>query len=263
MTTVSSAPTTQRRVPPLGGFSGTILSIEIRRVLRNPRVVIFTLVLPAAFFLIFGTDGSYRTQSAGSANVTSYVMVSMAVYGALLAATSGGAMVATERALGWSRQLRLTPLRPTAYVAMKIAVAMLMGLVAVTVVMVCGEIFGADLPIRTLVACATIGWLCSSVFAAFGLFMGYLLPSENVMQILGPAMALLSFAGGLFVPVDSMGSVFATVAHFMPTYGVAVLARYPIDSSPSALLAILNVAVWGAIFVAGAAWRMSRDTRRV
>ena len=28
-------------------------------------------------------------------------------------------------------------------------------------------------------------------FAAFGLFMGYLLPSENVMQILGPGLAVL------------------------------------------------------------------------
>ncbi|WP_066903576.1 ABC transporter permease [Millisia brevis] len=257
------APQVRRRTPPLGGLSGTILGIEIRRVLRNPRVMLFALVLPAAFFLIFGTDSSYRTQSVGTANVTSYVMVSMAVYGALLAATSGGAMVATERALGWSRQLRLTPLRPTAYVAMKIAVAMAIGLMAVTVVMICGEIFGADLSIGRMLACAAIGWLCSSVFAAFGLFMGYLLPSENVMQILGPAMALLSFAGGLFVPVDSMGSVFATIAHFMPTYGVAVLARYPIDSSPSLWLALLNVVVWAAIFVAGAAWRMSRDTRRV
>lgn len=263
MTVLAVEPSIRRRTPPLGGFSGTILGIEIRRLLRNPRVVIFTLVLPAAFFLLFGTDSSYRDQSAGAANVTSFVMVSMAVYGALLAATSGGAMVATERALGWSRQLRLTPLSPAAYVAMKIVVAMLMGLVAVTVVMVCGEIFGADLSIGRLIACAVIGWLCSSVFAAFGLLMGYLLPSENVMQILGPAMALLSFAGGLFVPVDSMGTVFADIAHFMPTYGVAVLARYPIDSSPSALLAILNVVVWGAIFVAGAAWRMSRDTRRV
>ena len=39
-------------------------------------------------------------------------MISMAVYGAMLATTSGGAMVSIERALGWSRQLRLTPAAP-------------------------------------------------------------------------------------------------------------------------------------------------------
>ena len=46
-------------------------------------------------------------------------MVSMALYGAALTAASGGAMVAIERALGWSRQLRLTPLNPAVYIAMK------------------------------------------------------------------------------------------------------------------------------------------------
>ena len=61
-------------------------------------------------------------------------MIGIAVYGAMLAATSGGAMVSIERALGWSRQLRLTPLRPIAYVAIKVLVAMLLGLTSVLVV---------------------------------------------------------------------------------------------------------------------------------
>ena len=44
-----------RRVPPLGGFSLTLLRLEIRRMLRNRRTLIFTLVMPAVFFLLFGS----------------------------------------------------------------------------------------------------------------------------------------------------------------------------------------------------------------
>ena len=66
------------------------------------------------------------------------------------------------------------------------------------------------------------------MFAAFGLFMGYLLPSENVMQILGPVLAVLSFAGGLFVPVDQLGTCSRTIAKFTPVYGVGEIARYPL-----------------------------------
>jgi ABC-2 type transport system permease protein len=252
-----------RTVPPLGGFSTTFLRLELRRLLRNRRAVIFTLVMPSAFFLLFGTDSSFKTDRAGHGNVTAYVMVSMAVYGAMIATTSGGAMVATERALGWSRQLRLTPLRPVAYVAVKVAVAMTMGLVAIVAVFVVGSLVGADLPIGRLLLCGVLAWVCTLVFAAFGLFMGYLLPSENVMQILGPALALLSFAGGLFVPLDNMSDVFAAVAKFTPAYGVGVLARAPFGDDGSIALAIVNIVVWATIFVAGAAWRMSRDTQRV
>jgi ABC-2 type transport system permease protein len=73
-----------------------------------------------------------------------------------------------------------------------------------------------------------LAWACALVFAAFGLFMGYLLPSENVMQILGPVLAVLSFAGGLFVPVDQLGHTFAVIAKFTPVYGVGEIARYPL-----------------------------------
>ena len=37
---------------------------------------------------------------------------------------------------------------------------------------------------------------------ALGLFVGYLLPSENVMQILGPVLAGLAVLGGLLFPLD-------------------------------------------------------------
>src|SRR4051812_2688800 len=109
----------------LGGFSLPVLGLELRRTLRNKRTIIFTLVMPAVFFLLFGTNAGYRTERAGAGNVTGYVLISMAVYGAMLATTSGGAMVSVERAAGWSRQLRLTPLRPLAYVAIKLTLAMI------------------------------------------------------------------------------------------------------------------------------------------
>ena len=60
-------------------------------------------------------------------------MVSMALYGGALIAASTGAGVAVERALGWSRQLRLTPLNPTVYILIKAFVALVMGGVAIAV----------------------------------------------------------------------------------------------------------------------------------
>lgn len=255
--------TIERRVPPLGGFSTTFVRLEMRRMFRNRRTMIFTFIMPPVFFLLFGTDSAYKTTQVGNGNVTAYIMISMAVYGAMIATTSGGAMVSVERAVGWSRQLRLTPLNPVAYIAIKVVVAMSMGLAAVVITSAVGLAFGADLPTSDLIGCAVLGWLCSLVFAAFGLFMGYVLPSENVMQILGPVLAVLSFAGGLFVPVDQLGHVFANIAQFTPVYGVGILARYPLTHDGSLTVAILNVAAWTAVFVAGAAWRFRKDTARV
>jgi ABC-2 type transport system permease protein len=256
------APTADRAVPPLGGFNATFLSIELRRLLRNRRTVVFTLVMPAVFFEIFGTASGYRTTSVGVGNVTAYIMVSMAVYGAMLACTSAGAAVSLERTAGWSRQLRLTPLRPLAYVATKLVVAMVLGLAAVTVVFAAGLEAHAHLPLRVLLESGLIAWLGSLVFAAFGLFMGYLLPAENVMQVLGPVMAVLAFAGGLFVPLQA-GSTFATLSQLTPLYGLATLSRAPITGGALTATALVNLLAWGAVFVGGAVWRFRRDTARV
>lgn len=252
-----------RSLPRFGGFSFGMIALELRRLARNRRTVVFTLVMPAVFFLLFGANDSYRTQRAGDGNVTGYILVSMAVYGAMLATTSGGAMVSLERAAGWSRQLRLTPLRPAAYVAVKLVLAMVLGAMSVLVAFVVGAVSGAELPASAWVGCGLLAWLCALVFAAFGLFVGYLLPSENVMQVLGPVLAVLSFAGGLFVPVDSMGHTFATIAKFTPVYGVGEIARYPLTHAGTLWLAVLNVVVWTGLFAAGAMWRFRRDTARV
>ena len=250
-----------RALPRLGGFSLTFLGLELRRMLRNRRTVIFTLILPPLFFLIFGSQESYRTESVGHGNVTAYVLVSMAVYGAMLATTSGGATVAVERALGWSRQLRLTPLKPMAYVAIKVLVAMTLGLLAVAVVLAVGSRSGAQMDGVVWVESALIAWLGSVVFAAFGLFMGYLLPSENVMQILGPVLALLAFAGGLFIPLSDSG-LFATIAKFTPMYGLASIARAPLTGDGLTFTAVANLVIWCTIFVTGSALLFRRDTKR-
>jgi ABC-2 type transport system permease protein len=255
--------TVSHRVPRLGGFSPTLLGIELRRLMRNRRTVIFTLIMPAVFFELFGTPSAYKHERAGAGNVTAYVLISMAVYGAMLASTSAGATVSIERAAGWTRQLRLTPLRPAAYIAAKVLTAVLIGGVSVTVVYLVGSTSAARMPLHVWIASAILAWLCSMVFAAFGLFMGYLLPSENVMQVLGPVLALLSFAGGLFVPVDELGSTFGTIAKFMPTYGVGQVARHPLEHDGRLWVAVVNVALWTTVFAVGAMMRFRRDTARV
>ena len=148
MTTSAQASTApprgdERQVPPLGGFNLTALKLEVRRVLRNRRTVMFILVFPSVFFFMFGL--SSKAQAQGGPAAIAYVMISMAVYGAMVGTTAGGAAVAVERSLGWSRQLRLTPLRPGAYVAMKVLTAMTLGLIAIVTEFAVGAMSGVHL----------------------------------------------------------------------------------------------------------------------
>lgn len=256
-----ATPATERHAPPLGGFNLTFLSIEIRRLLRNRRTVVVTVVVPVVLFLLFRQNKRLAAVEGTDIGVVTS-MIGIAVYGAMLAATSGGAMVSVERAQGWSRQLRLTPLRPEAYVAIKIIVAMLLGLTSVAVVYVVGAIDGVQMDPAVWVATGLLAWGASLVFASFGLFMGYLLPSENVMQVIGPILAIFALFGGLLVPLSLLPDVMQQIAPFMPTYGVASIARYPFvggDFDPAWLSSVI---VWTLAFAGAAVFLFRRDTRR-
>ncbi|WP_446216339.1 ABC transporter permease [Micromonospora sp. IBHARD004] len=257
-----SATRADRRPPALGGFSTAVLAIEIRRVLRNRRTLIFILVMPAVLFLLFGLPQRGQELPNGRP-VTAWIMISLAVYGAMVATTSAGAAVATERALGWSRQLRLTPLRPPAYVATKVATAMVLGLIAVLVEFAVGAGAGVRLPVQVWLVAGLTAWLGSLVFAAFGLFVGYLAPAENVMQFMGPILAILAMLGGLFVPLDVLPHALQQIAKFTPVYGVGQLARAPLTGAGMDWVALGNLAGWTVLFGLGAARLFRRDTTRV
>ena len=87
-------------------------------------------------------------------------------------------MVSIQRMSGWSRQLRVTPLSPVAYLVIKTLTALVLGAGAV------GLHRGllthkASMPPYLWVVTALCLWIGSLLFAALGLFFGYLLPSET------------------------------------------------------------------------------------
>jgi ABC-2 type transport system permease protein len=257
MTAVTTPPNREPRPGPVMFSPGYVL-IDIRRSLRNRRTLIFLTVMPVLFFLAFG--GGYRTSNP---EAFVYVMVSMAVYGAMTTTTAAGAAVSMERSLGWTRQLRLTPLRPAGYVLGKVIGALVLGVVPVALVLGTGAVLGAQLTASQWAECAVAAWACSLVFAAFGLFMGYLIPAENVMQFIGPLLAVLSFFGGLLTPLSLLPDVLQRIAVYMPTYPVGEVARSPImhEGFTAGHLALLLA--WTAAFALGTAALFRRDTARV
>jgi ABC-2 type transport system permease protein len=261
MTTQTIDPSV-RRVPPYGGFNLTLLGLELRRMLRNRRTIVFTLILPAALLLSIGGQKGWQDK-AGSGNVAAYILISMALYGAALTSAATGSMVALERSLGWSRQLRLTPLNPVVYIVVKALVALFMGALAIAAVNAVGLLQGkAVMPLHVWIITPFLTLVCTLTFAALGVFIGYVVPGENAMQILGPGLALLSFLGGVFIPLDSYSEAVRDIAYWTPMYGVSEIAR-SLLTHDLPWFAVVNAVGWFAIFVAGAAWRMSKDTARV
>ena len=128
----------ERTAPPMGGFSLTVLRLEVRRLLRNRRTMALAIAMPVLFFFSFGRSSAYVHQIVGRGNLTAFSMISIALFGGVFATATGGAMVSIERTLGWSRQLRVTPLSPAAYIAIKMLTSLTLAAGAVGAVYLVG-----------------------------------------------------------------------------------------------------------------------------
>ena len=268
---ISYAPTRSR----FGGLSLTYIRIELMRILRHPETLAFNIGLPVAMYLVFGsTFAQGADNAAGAANVHFYVMASMALYGAVTATVNVSGGAAMEIMQGWGRQIGLTPLNSSAYVAMKTIVALIVSFIAVSAVFIAGILTGAATDhARVWVSTFLLCWLGSTVFALYGLAIAQLVRSESAVGIASGALVLLSFFGNLFVPLSG---TMLSIARFTPLYGLAGLSRWPqlqganvatngpndFGPTDSMWMLILNVVAWAAIFAVMAALGTRRSRQR-
>ena len=230
----------------------TFAGLELRRVLRDYVSMFFIAVLPAFFYLIFGAAQDFSDESAGNGNVAMYIMISMAAYGAVTATTGIGGMAAVERMQGWGRQLGLTPLADSSYVAMKAGVALVICTIPVALIYLLGLFTSAEGRAAAWVLSALLVLLGAGVFAIYGLAVGLAFRSEAAVSAASGLLVIMAFLGNIFIPLT--GTMLA-IAKFTPLYGYVALARYPlteghqVDGSHEPLwIAVTNVTVWAAIF---------------
>ena len=244
----------------------TFTLLEMRRITRDWSGMFFTAVLPAFFYLLFGSTVSAKDETIGNGNVAMYVMISMAAYGAVTATTSIGGTAAVERVQGWGRQLGLTPLGDSSYIAMKAVIAMTVAALPILLTYLLGAATGAKGSAAAWVVSAALVLAGSAVFALYGLVIGTAFRSEAAVGAASGSLVVFAFLGNLFIPLSG---TMLTIAKFTPLYGYAALARYPLpdgylpDGTQDPLwLPITNVVVYVAVFALLATWLVRRGRER-
>ena len=80
------------------------------------------------YFLIAGPNSDVKDIGGSGISAPLYFMAGLASFGTMSAMLSSGARIAAERAVGWNRQLRISPLSPRAYFRAKVLTAYMMAL---------------------------------------------------------------------------------------------------------------------------------------
>jgi ABC-2 type transport system permease protein len=223
-----------------------LLAFQLRRLARNRQYLIFTVLLPALFTVFFTKIfGGQAGSAADYQDFAAYYMVSMMAYGALGAALGATIRLSFDRASGWLRQLRVTPVSQRTVFAVDVVVGALLTLPSLIVVALIGRFVNdVHLPIGRWVALVGVLWLGSVAFVALGLLIGLALDEKAAGGAIGFVGVVLATLGGLWVPVDVFPSTLRMVAHAMPSYWYAQLGRQVAGGSGPGATVVLALAAY-------------------
>lgn len=239
------------------------LRLEVRRTFRNRRYLMLTVVFPVLLYVLY----TAILPASGNGSIDGlgwpvYFLVSMASYGAIGAAMTQAAPIAMERRQGWVRQLRVTPLPGSAYVAAKVAATAALTVPAMLLVAAAGALVNhVSMGVGSIALMTAVLALGSVPFAALALLLGYLLDADSAQG--GAMLGYLGLAifGGLFAPLEAFPSALATIGHVLPSSHIASLGRAAAVGRAPDPADVLALAAWTVAIGGLAVWRYQRDER--
>jgi ABC-2 type transport system permease protein len=236
---------------------------EFLKQWRMPAYAIPALTFPVMFYLLFGVV--FGGGRAGTTTFATYLLATYGAFGVIGSALFGfGVGVAVERGQGWMTLKRATPMPPFAYFFAKLAMATIFAAVIVALLAAVGVGFGGvRLSAGAWVQLVVTLILGAAPFSALGLAIGYFAGPNSAPAIVNLVYLPLSFASGLWIPVEALPAVMRGIAPYLPPYHLGQLALAAVGAGRGEpwwthVLALVGFAVIG-LGLAWIAYRRDED----
>jgi len=241
--------------------SSRFVRYELIRTFRNRRFCVFTVGFPLVLYFLIAAPNRHEHDLAGSGiSAPLYFMVGLAALGTMNAVVGSGARIAFERVTGWTRQLRLTPLRPRAYLGTKVAAGYLSALLTIIALYAAGILLGVHLSAGHWLQMTGLLLVGLLPFAALGIMLGHLLGVEAVGPTIGGLSGLLGFLGGVWFPLGN--GVMRDIAQALPSFWLVQASHVSLGGQGWNATGWLVVAAWTVVLSFLAAYAYRRDTAR-
>jgi len=200
---------------------GWIARRSVRRSLRQPAVIVPTVVFPLVLLAVTsaGLEEATRIPGFPTDSYLDFAIVVTFIQGALFATTTAGTELATDIETGFLSRLSLTPLQRSAILlgqlAGAVAVGMLGSLIYLSVGLIAGVHIEAGVPGVLVLLLLTL--LICTAFAAIGSLMALKTGSGEAGQGVFPLLFVLFFLSSLNLPRDLIElDWFRTIATWNP-----------------------------------------------
>jgi ABC-2 type transport system permease protein len=239
----------------------THIRYEVLRTLRNRVFYAVTLALPLVLF--YGVASGQRHATFDGIAFPLYFMTAMAVYGSMFAAVGPGARIARDRDGGWTRQLRITPLRPRTDLTARVASSYLITVPTLVLLFLAGWSLGVHLRASEWLELTGLILVGLVPFVVMGLALGYFIAVDALTPTLGGVVILFSLFGGVYgFELAKSGPMF-DVMKALPSYWLVQAGKTVVGGSAGwPVQAWIVIVVWTAVLVPLAALAYRRSTAR-
>jgi ABC-2 type transport system permease protein len=238
------------------------MRVELLRAFRNRRFFVFSFGFPLVLYYLIAAPQKNNHNLAGSGiPAPLYYMAGLAAFGTMASMISSGGRIAAERQAGWTRQLRITPLRPREYFRAKVVTAYAMAIASLLLLYIAGASLGVSLPANRWLAMTGLILVALLPLAALGITLGHLMNVDSIGPLTGGLVAILAFLSGTWFPLTS-GFLY-DVGQYQPGYWIVQASHLAIHGPAWGIKGWVVVIAWtvALVFLAGVAYR--RDTQRV
>jgi ABC-2 type transport system permease protein len=233
---------------------------EILRTMRNRIFYAVTLGLPLALF--YGVASSQRHVIYQGTRFPLYFMSAMAAYGAMFATVAPGARIARDRATGWLRQMRITPLRARTVLTSKAASSYLLALPTLVLLLLAGASLGVRLSASHWLELLGLLLVGLAPFVVMGFIVGYLLPTDAAAPAMGGLVVLFALLGGVFgFQLAKSGPLF-DVLKCLPSYWLVQAGKTALGGSGWPAEAWIVIVAWVVVLIPVAALAYRRSASR-
>jgi ABC-2 type transport system permease protein len=235
---------------------------ELLRAVRNRRFFFFSLGFPLLFyFVIAAPNRNVHNFDNSGISMPLYYMVGLASFGTMVAMISSGTRIAGERQIGWTRQLRITPLSTRAYFRAKVLTAYVMSCLTIGLLYLAGSSLGVSMPAHYWLEMTGLILVALAPFAALGITLGHLLNVDSIGPATGGGASLFAFLGGTWFPVQH--GFLHDLGQLLPSYWLVQAAHVGLNGHSWPLRGWLTIAVWTILLTGTAVYAYRRDTKRV
>ena len=238
----------------------TYTRFELLRAIRNRRFFIFSLVFPALLYVLIA--GPQKNDQLGGIPAALYFLAGMVTFGTMNAMLGSGARIAGERSVGWTRQLRITPLKPSSYFITKLLTAYMMASLTIVVLYALGIMDGVSMSLKDWLEMTALILIGLAPFGALGIVLGHLLNIDSIGPVVGGGGAILAMLGGVWFPITGGGFIYH-LARLTPTYWLVQAGHITIGGQPWGWMGWTVIASWTAIATLLAVIAYRRDTGKV